>query len=644
MPSFDLVPTLRRYALHAKVLWHSAPGWSALCLALTVLSAAARTGGLMTTGGLIGALPAAIDDGFGSPAAGIAWAWFGATAGLFVAAPVAASVLGLAAQAASARYLVTVVDMMMEAGTHPFGIAHLEDPRSSGRFAALAQAPKDWLFLLGVDAGWTYLANRLSGIGALVVVVSWNWWGALVAVAGWLVLGKAFARFSSTLFDELLDITGTHRRRATYLHSVLTGEAAAKEVRLFGLAGWLGDQYATAWQEAMRAVWANRGRGLRLVLAVVAVPLAANALLFGLLARDAWTGAMSVGALVTLVQAVLALQAFGPQGDPQMALDRTASAVAELVELRREYGLPTLPAQAVVSPEPAVMPEPALFPEPALSAGSALLAEPASRAAAVDLTDVAFGYPSRDEPTLAGLNLHIPAGQSVAVVGVNGAGKSTLIKLLCGLYRPDSGSVAIDRADPGTQEVARRRVAVIFQDFVRYQLPLRDNVAAGAVHRTEDDALLSRALADAGGEFLLTDLDHGWDTVLSPAYTRGTDLSGGQWQRVALARALAALGAGAGLLVLDEPTAALDVRAEAALFERFLDVTRGATTLLVSHRLSSVRRAERIVVLGAGADDPTGPARIVEDGTHEELLAAGGAYAAMFTLQAARFAAAGAVA
>jgi ATP-binding cassette, subfamily B, bacterial len=223
-------------------------------------------------------------------------------------------------------------------------------------------------------------------------------------------------------------------------------------------------------------------------------------------------------------------------------------------------------------------------------------------------------------------------------VGGWGAGKSTLIKLLCGLYRPSTGTVRVDGADPGVDDQARRRVAVIFQDFVRYHFSLRDNVAlrdadnADNARNAHDQSTRDRALADAGGSDLAA--KHGWDTVLSPQYTGGTDLSGGQWQRVALARALAALDTGAGVLVLDEPTAALDVRAEAALFDRFLQVTRGATTVLVSHRLSSVRHAHRIVVLAEG--------RVVEDGTHEELIALRGRYAELFAVQAARFAEAGA--
>jgi ABC-type multidrug transport system fused ATPase/permease subunit len=172
-------------------------------------------------------------------------------------------------------------------------------------------------------------------------------------------------------------------------------------------------------------------------------------------------------------------------------------------------------------------------------------------------------------------------------------------------------------------------VAVLFQDFIRYQLPVRDNIALGAPELGGDFDRLQLAAAKAGALELIESLPHGWDTVLSPEYQNGVDLSGGQWQKIALARAMFAVEAGARLLILDEPTAALDVRAEAALYDRFLEITQGLTTILISHRFSTVRRADRIVVLADGA--------AVEEGSHEELLALGGRYAEMFRLQAARF-------
>ena len=218
----------------------------------------------------------------------------------------------------------------------------------------------------------------------------------------------------------------------------------------------------------------------------------------------------------------------------------------------------------------------------------------------------------------------IPAGSSLAIVGQNGAGKTTLAKLLCRFYDPQSGAIEIDGVPLPDYSVEswRRRTTAVFQDFTRFELSLRDNVApAGA-----SDAVVRAALESAGAAGLAE-----LDTVLARGYTGGTDLSGGQWQRVALARALAAVQMGASLVLLDEPTAQLDVRGEAEIFERMLAATRHCTTILISHRFSTVRHADRICVLEQG--------RVIELGTHEELMATGGRYRTMFELQAQRFSA-----
>ena len=232
---------------------------------------------------------------------------------------------------------------------------------------------------------------------------------------------------------------------------------------------------------------------------------------------------------------------------------------------------------------------------------------------------------------LSGLDMVIPAGRSIAIVGANGAGKTTLIKLLCRMYDPTAGRITVDGADLRHVDPVdwQRRVAAIFQDFARYHLSARDNVALGATDLAGDARPLRAAAEKAGALALIEGLPRGWDTVLSRQYAGGVDLSGGQWQRVALARALLAVEGGARLLILDEPTAALDVRAEAELYDRFLEITAGLTTILISHRFSTVRRADRICVLADG--------RVAEQGTHDELVAQGGRYATMFALQAARF-------
>jgi len=223
-------------------------------------------------------------------------------------------------------------------------------------------------------------------------------------------------------------------------------------------------------------------------------------------------------------------------------------------------------------------------------------------------------------------------GEIFGLIGLNGAGKTTLIKLLARLYEPTAGRITVDGVDIREFDLAgwRRRIAAIFQDFVHYELPAGDNIALGAVAHLGDEPAILRAAQRAGATEVIEALPEGLATPLSSRYTGGVDVSGGQWQRIALSRALFALEQGTSVLVLDEPTANLDVRAEAELFERFIEITGGATTILISHRFSTVRRAERIVVLDGGA--------IVEQGTHEELVALGGRYEELFRLQAARFA------
>jgi ATP-binding cassette subfamily B protein len=251
---------------------------------------------------------------------------------------------------------------------------------------------------------------------------------------------------------------------------------------------------------------------------------------------------------------------------------------------------------------------------------------------AIRFEQVSFAYPGSDRQVLDGVDLEFPAGSSTAIVGLNGAGKTTLVKLLARLYEPTSGRIAVDGADLAEFDLRswQRRLAVIYQDYIRYEFDAATNIGLGAPERMHDLDALKRACDWAGATEVIDRLPQGLHTVLSGRYQGGTDLSGGQWQRIALARALFATGAGASVLVLDEPTAQLDVRAEVAFFDRFLELTQGLTTVVISHRFSTVRRAQRIVVLEHG--------RIAEQGSHEELLALGGRYAELFELQARRFA------
>jgi ATP-binding cassette subfamily B protein len=274
---------------------------------------------------------------------------------------------------------------------------------------------------------------------------------------------------------------------------------------------------------------------------------------------------------------------------------------------------------------------------PELEAALASTRLPGSRpldgrpAVSLRFDQVGFTYPGTTMPVLDGLDLELGAGESLAVVGSNGAGKTTFVKLLARLYDPTSGRITVDGIDLRELDATswQRRVAAIFQDFTHYELTVAENVGLGAPALLDDRGALRDAARRAGALSLIDALPGGWDTVLSRRVAGGVELSGGEWQRIALARALLAVDAGAGLLVLDEPTANLDARAETELYERFLDLTSGVSTVVISHRFSTVRRAGRIVVLGGGS--------VVEAGTHDELLALGGRYARMFRLQAARF-------
>jgi len=319
--------------------------------------------------------------------------------------------------------------------------------------------------------------------------------------------------------------------------------------------------------------------------------------LFRMMAEDAAAGRLALARVVTFATAALTASTIA-FGGLSWALDSAAAPVGAVLRLK-----PTMDRVG------------------ALVQGARVATRMPARE--IRFRNVVFAYPNASEPVLSGFDLTIPAGSSLAIVGQNGAGKTTLAKLLCRLYDPQKGSIEVDGVDLRELDLDawRARLTAVFQDFTRFELPLRANVAP---HGEAPDEVIQAALAEAGAANLAS-----LDRVLSRGYEGGTDLSGGQWQRVALARALCAVQLGAGLVLLDEPTAQLDVRGEAEIFERILAATRHATTILISHRFSTVRHASRICVLEQG--------RVVELGTHDELMATGGRYHTMFTLQASRF-------
>jgi len=439
------------------------------------------------------------------------------------------------------------------------------------------------------------LVELLGGLASALVLAFYAWWAPLVLGGAWLAT-HWLLRESGVWRDRETDEVREAQRHADYAYRLAVDPPAAKELRLFGLADWTVERFREQRGRLYELRWQATRLRERPVLWSLLLVLAANLLVFVSLAAAAADGALALDRLVTFASAAIGtgMIAFGGLS---WALDGAAA-----------------PAAAVLRLQDAMDEAGALAPGLAVAAGL-----PARE---IRFRDVHFAYPTAGEPVLSGFDLVIPAGTSLAIVGQNGAGKTTLAKLLCRLYDPQRGAIEVDGHDLRSLDLDswRARVTAVFQDFIRFELPLRDNVApAGA-----PDAVIREALAEAGAASL-ADLD----TVLARGYPGGTDLSGGQWQRVALARAVCAVRLGAGLVLLDEPTAQLDVRGEAFIFDRILAATRHATTILISHRFSTVRHADRICVLEHG--------RVVELGTHDELMARGGRYRTMFDLQASRF-------
>lgn len=594
--------------LHARLLWQVAPGLSIVGLLLAVLRSSAVVAAMISSGRLIGALSDVSTD---ERAVARAWWWLAACAGCFIVGALLAAVSRGVEELISARYLGGYQDLLLDTAVSPTTVEGLQSDAGAMALDQAAGALQHWLFLRGVSGIWGMIANRVAGVGALVIVAGWRWWMAVLLLIGWLLISRAVARWRSIVFDDTEQRAVPLRHRAAYLNRLLAGRSAAKEIRLFGLADWLLGSYVGLSRAAMAMVAGRRGEGVRRTVLPLLFLLVLHAVAFGVLIADVVGNRITVAALTTLVQAVLGMSAFGRQDDDETSTGRTAAELSRLVAFRTSQGL-EFPA-----------------PPPDRTAPSAAGSGPSR----IEVRGLRFGYPGSSEPVLDGVDLTVEPGECVAIVGANGAGKSTLLGLLCGLWRPDSGVIMIDGRDPVLDSSARRRVAPIFQTFLRLPLSAAENITAGNAWRpgTRWDA----AAVAAGADSVLADLPAGADTVLSSQFTGGTELSGGQWQRIGLARAFAAVESGAGVLALDEPTAALDVRAEVALFESVLQHRERTTTLLITHRLSSVRHADRIVVLGQPPEG--GGARVIENGSHDDLIRLGGRYAEMFTLQAARF-------
>ncbi|HZU73895.1 MAG TPA: ATP-binding cassette domain-containing protein [Acidimicrobiales bacterium] len=520
-----------------------------------------------------------------------------------------------------------LTQQLMRAMSEPAGLAHVEDPvirdkviQAQGGLTDMTPGQAAY-YLPQVVYTW------VQGLGSLVIVAAFRWWLPALLAAGYLLTFRISERHWHQVTVVLYGRTEA-LRRSYYLRTVALGPAPAKEVRIFGLADWLVQRYRQGWLAVMHDIWRTRREGWgRAAWATVALG-SAELLAVWTVVHAGVVGHLSLARAVATVQAVLAAAVLSQYQDPHWLLSECGRALDRLDEVEEATADHRPDETASADPRPGQ----AVGWRPVVGGRAPASGLPAR---AIRFEQVGFVYPGRTERVFDHLDLEVPAGRSLAIVGENGAGKTTLVKLLCRLYDPDEGRITVDGVDlrdlrPDGPDGWHRRVAAIFQDFVQYEVSAYDNVAFGALHAANDAAAVADAISLAGADQIVSRLGAGWDTPLSRQFSSGTQLSGGEWQRLALARALFAVRAGgAGVLILDEPTAALDVRGEAEVYERFLELTQGATTIVISHRFSTVRRAQHIVVLDGG--------RVVEAGSHDQLLAAGGRYAVMYRLQAERF-------
>ena len=593
------------------LLWRSSRRLSIAVLAWAVLDAVMGPLVVGAFGVVVGEIPGAISHGIGSSAG----------TRLIVALLIAAAIyafsllldpIGTAlGTAASAQVTGALQHRLLRAVSGPVGVSHLEDPdvldrlsRATGSLTGFfpGDAPVTWVGMV---------AGRISGVIGCVVVTIYIWWLGIGLAVMWFVVRQIVLR---SVVRQATELRGqaTTMRRAWYFISVGSRPRDAKEVRVFGL----GDYFAGRFRDDYRASIRAGSVGLRSLhrraggawLIVAAAMTAALVVI----ADDVHDHTIGVRTLAIILPMVAVTMSVGSISFDDITLAWTLTAIPDIDRLEAELSAP---------PQPPAGAEPA-----------------AARSPGLRFAGVHFRYPGGAVDVLAGVDLELAAGTSTAIVGINGAGKSTLVSLISRLRDPTAGTILAGAGTDWTDiadldpRAWQRRVAIMPQEPARYPISAYDNIAFGAFEHADDRAGVEAVAALSGFADVVATLPEGWDTVLSRELPGGVDLSGGQWQRLALARALFATRHGAQLLILDEPTAALDVRSEAAFYARFLEITHGLTTVVISHRFATVRRADTICVLDGG--------RITERGSHDQLVATGGAYARMYRVQSARFGAA----
>ncbi|MBE1582308.1 ABC transporter ATP-binding protein [Nonomuraea angiospora] len=527
---------------------------------------------------------------------------------LFAGTNVADSGVEIAGLGTARRLDHHVRRRLRDIATGPRGIAHLETTAFQDDLTLVSDLGPGQRRSIGAAAvGQVLLTSRLfSALVSAAVVARFSLVLAVLLLVACLIVRARVRR----QWLELAALFAQHapfERRVDYWSNVLGDAGAAKEVRQFGIGDWLVERRHQTALARLSHIWAGRGSILRRQGTAVTAAFGCGVAVLLWPGLAAALGLIGPGELVTYIVAGWSMLAISAMGREPFDIEIGAVALRAFDRLMGEHR-PT---------------------------GGPSVGPPSTEAPHVRFEGVTFTYPACDRPVLHELDLEIRPGEVLALVGHNGAGKTTLMKLLAGLYSPTEGRITVDGVDLEGIDAGhwRRRLTAMFQDFVRYPVSVRDNIVLSAPEGDDDPAAAERAVEVAarksGAAELISKLPAGLETSLWRGTSGGVNLSGGEWQKIAIARALYAVERGRKLLVLDEPTAHLDVSAEAAFFDRVVDAAKGASVVLISHRLSTLRRADRILLLSEG--------RVTEAGGHDELMAMDGEYARLFRLQAARF-------
>lgn len=446
----------------------------------------------------------------------------------------------------------------------------------------------------------TFGSQIVTLISVVAVLLSWNWWlGLLILLAP---LPSAASQFFYGRRSYLIERERAPLRRLLdYVQFLVTRADSVKEIRLFRLSPYFIERYKRLYRD-FYTVDSHLIR--RKTLALLPFTLLGNTVAIGaqLYAIVTTIAANQLGFLAGYIQAISTVQ-----GTIQSLLAGLAQLYQHNLFVNNLFEFLDIPTRQIKSGTYKV---------------------PARLSKGIEFRGVSFAYPGTTEEVLHDLNLYLRAGECVALVGHNGAGKTTLVKLLTRLYEPTKGQILLDDIPLEAYDLndLHKHISTIFQDFVRYEMTVRENIGFGSIEEIQNTRRIEQAARESGANIIIEALSGQYETMLGRMFAKGQQLSGGQWQKIALARAFMRR---VPVVILDEPTASLDAESEAEIFERMQQIAAGATTLLIAHRFSTVRRADRILVMEQG--------RVIEDGSHDELLQFGGTYARLFRLQAAGY-------